>query len=178
MKIEEYAPVTMPTISASEMSRSVPAPSSRAPMNRIAATGSTATMVVLIDRTRVWFTARLTASPYVRRVLDMMCAVFSRTLSNTTTVSYSEKPRMVRKPITVAGVTSNPDSEYTPAVRTRSCASATRPATASCQARKYSVITIATRTRKITRPVTALRVMSAPQEAPTNDEVISEDVTP
>ena len=31
--------------------------------------------------------------------------------SNTTTVSYSEKPRMVRKAITVAGVTSQPNTE-------------------------------------------------------------------
>ena len=38
------------------------------------------------------------------------------TLSNTTTESYSEKPRMVRMPMTVAGVTSNPTIEYTPAV--------------------------------------------------------------
>ena len=32
--------------------------------------------------------------------------VFSRTLSNTTTVSYSEFPRMVSTAITVAGLTS------------------------------------------------------------------------
>jgi hypothetical protein len=37
--------------------------------------------------------------------------VFSSTLSKTTTVSYSEKPRMVRKPMTVDGVTSKPISE-------------------------------------------------------------------
>ena len=47
---------------ASEMSRSVPAPSTTAPMNRIAPTGSSATTEVLIDRTRVWFTARFTDS--------------------------------------------------------------------------------------------------------------------
>ncbi len=39
-----------------------------------------------------------------------MPRVFSRTLSNTTTVSYSEYPRMVSTPITVAGVTSKPIS--------------------------------------------------------------------
>jgi hypothetical protein len=47
-------------------------------------------------------------------------SVFSSTLSKTMTVSYSEKPRMVSSPITVAGVTSKPTSEYTPAVTTRS----------------------------------------------------------
>jgi hypothetical protein len=36
--------------------------------------------------------------------------VFSRTLSKTTTVSYREKPRMVRTPVTVAGDTSKPES--------------------------------------------------------------------
>jgi hypothetical protein len=41
-------------------------------------------------------------------------------LSNTITVSYNEKPRMVSRPMTVAGVTSKPTNEYTPAVTTRS----------------------------------------------------------
>jgi hypothetical protein len=36
---------------------------------------------------------------------------FSCTLSKTTTVSYSEYPRIVRKATTVAGVTSNRESE-------------------------------------------------------------------
>ena len=37
--------------------------------------------------------------------------VFSSTRSKTTMVSYSEYPRMVRKATTVAGVTSNLDTE-------------------------------------------------------------------
>ena len=37
--------------------------------------------------------------------------MFSSTLSKTTTVSYSEKPRMVSRPTTVDGVTSKPTSE-------------------------------------------------------------------
>jgi len=59
-------------------------------MNRIDPTGSRATTEVLMERTRVWLTARLAASEYVRRVWVVMWAVFSRTLSKTTTVSYSE----------------------------------------------------------------------------------------
>ncbi len=62
MKIEENVPAMIPMNRASEMSRSVPAPSSRAPMNRIPPTGSRATTEVLIERTRVWFTARLASS--------------------------------------------------------------------------------------------------------------------
>jgi len=37
--------------------------------------------------------------------------VFSWTRSNTTIVSYSEYPRMVRNATTVAGVTCSPDKE-------------------------------------------------------------------
>jgi hypothetical protein len=43
-------------------------------------------MEVLIDRTSVWLTARFAASPYVLW-LWLSTLVFSRTLSNTTTVS-------------------------------------------------------------------------------------------
>jgi hypothetical protein len=56
----------------------------------------------------------------VRRVVCSKPWVFSSTLSNTITVSYNEKPRMVSRPITVAGLTSKPTREYTPAVTTRS----------------------------------------------------------
>ena len=80
----------MPTKIASEMSRSVSAPSTNAPMNRIAATGRSATTVVLIERTSVWFTARFTDSPNVRVDSHPSPTVFSRILSKTTTVSYSE----------------------------------------------------------------------------------------
>ncbi|SKW65638.1 Uncharacterised protein [Mycobacteroides abscessus subsp. abscessus] len=50
--------------------------------------------------------------------------MFSSTLSNTITVSYKENPRIVSRPITVAGVTSKPTREYTPAVTSRSKTSA------------------------------------------------------
>jgi hypothetical protein len=45
---------------------------------------------VLMDRTRVWFTARFAAWLYVIRLPPARPRVFSRTLSKTTTVSYSE----------------------------------------------------------------------------------------
>jgi len=44
-------------------------------------------MAVLIERIRVWLTARFAASPYVRFGLRVMPLVFSRTLSKTTTTS-------------------------------------------------------------------------------------------
>ena len=86
-KTDENVPISMPTNSASAMSRSVPAPRMNAPTNRIAPTGSSATTEVLIDRTSVWLTARLAFSAYVNRDWSSVSAVFSRTLSNTTTVS-------------------------------------------------------------------------------------------
>jgi hypothetical protein len=51
----------MPTNSTSARSFSSPAPSTPAPMNRIAATGSSAMTEVLMDRTRVWLSAWLAA---------------------------------------------------------------------------------------------------------------------
>ena len=62
MKIEENVPTIMPMNSTRAMSRRVPAPSRNAPMNKIEPTGSTATTEVLIERTRVWFTARFAPS--------------------------------------------------------------------------------------------------------------------
>ena len=61
MKIEEYAPAAMPTNSASARSLSEPEPSATTPTYRIAPTGSSATIEVLIERTRVWLIARLAA---------------------------------------------------------------------------------------------------------------------
>ena len=58
----------------------------------------------------VWFTARFTDSPKVRPD-DSPARVFSRILSNTTVVSYSEYDSTVRKPMTAEGVTSKPTSE-------------------------------------------------------------------
>ena len=64
---------------------------------------------VLIDRTRVWLTRQVGGLGCRSASLPMVSPlVFSRTLSKTTTVSYSEYPRMVSRPITVAGVTSKP----------------------------------------------------------------------
>lgn len=65
MNTDEYAPTIRPMKSANEMSRRVPAPSRIEPMNKIEATGRIATTEVLIERTRVWFTARFTRSEKV-----------------------------------------------------------------------------------------------------------------
>ena len=80
----------IPTNKAKEMSLSVPAPRTTAPMKRIEATGSTPTTEVLIDLTRVWLIARFTRSAKVEVSLNSASYVFSRILSKTTTVSYSE----------------------------------------------------------------------------------------
>jgi hypothetical protein len=87
MKIDEYAPTAIPTNSARLRSSRVPGPSSVNPTTRIAAIGRSATTVVLMDRTRVWLTARFAAWVYVIRRVRNASAVFSRTLSKTTTVS-------------------------------------------------------------------------------------------
>ena len=87
------------------------APRNWAPMTRIDKMGSSATNDVLMERISVWFMDRLTMSLYVSRPVDAKPLVFSWTRSNTTMVSYSEYPRMVRNATTVAGVTCNPDNE-------------------------------------------------------------------
>ena len=77
----------MPMSSASEMSRSVPAPSTNAPMNRIDATGRTR------DDRRVDRAHQGLVHGEVDRLAEgapdsrPSSAVFSRILSNTTTVS-------------------------------------------------------------------------------------------
>ena len=83
----DRVPTMMPTNSASAMSRSVPAPSSPAPMNRIEPTGRMPTTEVVMDRTSVWFTARFTFSTKERSGSSSAPIVFSRILSKTTTVS-------------------------------------------------------------------------------------------
>ena len=89
MKIEEYVPIAIPTNSASARSFSVPgAEQGERRRTRIAATGSRATTEVLIDRTSVWLTARFAASRVgTSAAFATASLVFSRTLSNTTTVS-------------------------------------------------------------------------------------------
>ena len=62
MKIDEYAPDTMPTNSASARSFSGPSPKITAPVNSKAATGKTPITVVLMERTSTWLMARLAAS--------------------------------------------------------------------------------------------------------------------
>src|SRR3954447_15888691 len=125
----------MPTNSASARSFSAPEPNDTTPTYNSAPTGSSATIEVLIDRTRLWLMARFAASLYVWWVRERFL-VFSRTLSNTTTVSYSEKPRIVSTPVTVAGVTSKPDRAYTPTVITRSWMRATMAPTDIFHSRK------------------------------------------
>ena len=88
MKIEEYAPMRMPTNSTSERSSSTPGPRKTAPTASTAVIGSRPMTVVLIERTIVWLTARLAASAKVSRPFANASLVFSRTLSKTTTVSY------------------------------------------------------------------------------------------
>ena len=73
--------------SATDRSSSDPAPSRPAPMTSRPSTGSSAITEVLIDRTRVWLTARFAAWVNVILLPPVMPTVFSRTLSNTTTVS-------------------------------------------------------------------------------------------
>ncbi len=90
MKIEEYAPAARPTKSESEMSFSMPAPKTPPPMKSSPATGSSATTVVLMERTRVLLIDRLAISLYVKRVCLVMSFWPSLRLSNTTTVSYRE----------------------------------------------------------------------------------------
>ncbi len=62
MKIEEYAPAARPTNSDSEMSLSMPAPRKPPPMNSRPPTGSSATTVVLMERTSVLLIERLAMS--------------------------------------------------------------------------------------------------------------------
>ena len=83
-------PTRIPTNSDRDRSCRVPAPRMNAPMNKIAPTGRTPTIAVLIERTRVWFTAKLICSAKVVSRRSSTSSVFSRILSNTTTESYSE----------------------------------------------------------------------------------------
>ena len=73
-------------------------------------TGSTAASEVFNERIRTWFIDTLVMSAIdVREGPNF--SILSLTLSNTTIVSYNEKPKIVRKATTVAGVTSKPMSE-------------------------------------------------------------------
>ena len=78
---EEYAPEASPTNRISARSLIVPTPRMPAPTNSSPATGSSAISEVLIERIRVWFTARFAASAYVIREPASRSLVFSATLS-------------------------------------------------------------------------------------------------
>ena len=76
-----------PTSCTSARSIRVPTPSSHTAMTISAMIGSTEITLVLIERMKVWLTARLACSANVRRVVCSNPSVFSSTLSNTITVS-------------------------------------------------------------------------------------------
>ena len=92
--------------------------------------------------------------------------MLSLTLSNTTIVSYSEKPRMVRKATTVAGVTSNRNTEYTPTLINTSCIMAMIAASAMRHSSRQAMNSD-TRIKKMMRARTAFSVMLRPHVEPT-----------
>jgi hypothetical protein len=118
-------PTAIPTNRANARSCRVVAPSTCPPMNSNAPTGSSDVTEVLMDRHSTSFSDVLTSSAYVRRPGSPSPIELSLTRSKTTTVSYSEYPRMVNSAITVAGDTLNPTRAYTPIVIARSWARAT-----------------------------------------------------
>ena len=160
MKIDEYEPVSNPTSNASEKSRRVVAPRKPEPRTSSDSTGSTAAMLVLIERISTWFIDTLITSAYGTREPEKR-SVFSLTLSNTTMVSYSEKPRIVRKATTVAGVTSNWNTEYTPTLINTSCNMAMMAAAAIRHSSRQAM-NRATRIKKMTKARMAFSVMLRP----------------
>jgi hypothetical protein len=92
-------------------------------------------------------------------------------------VSYSEYPRIVRNAITVAGVTRNWNTEYTPTATITSLTMAVSAATAMRHSNRSEMNT-ATTTRKITRARAAFSVISAPQVELVNEKLMSSTVTP
>ena len=82
MKIEEYAPEAIPTISANAKSFSVSPPNSSS-----ASTGSRVQKLVASDRVSTSDIERLTICENAARGIR---GTFSRTRSNTMIVSYSE----------------------------------------------------------------------------------------
>src|SRR5215218_2474580 len=95
-----------PINNANPNSSSVVCPMIHAPTTSIDSTGITDENVVMIDRMSTWFIETLMTSSY-GGFSDRKRASFSRIRSNTTIVSYSEYPRIVRNAITVDGVTRN-----------------------------------------------------------------------
>ena len=100
------------------MSLRVPAPKRKAPTNRIAPPAPREDRGV--DRAHEHLVDReVHLLGVCAPALRARMARFSRTWSNTTTVSYNEYPMMVRRPITVAGETWHRHRVH-PAVTTRS----------------------------------------------------------
>src|SRR5690625_3558342 len=126
----------IPTKIDREMSLNVPAPSKPAPMNRIEPTGKIPTIDVVMERTSVWLTARLTSSSKVLVRSSSSRSVFSRILSKTTTVSYNEYERINKKPMIAGGVTSKPTAPYIPTVSITTYMSPTMAAADIFQVRK------------------------------------------
>ena len=106
MKIDEYAPESVPMISANAKSCSV-----SPPKNSSARTGSSVQNEVASERTMTSLIDRLTIWENAARG---MRGTFSRIRSNTMIVSYSEKPRMVSNAATVDVVTSRPTGRRRP----------------------------------------------------------------
>src|SRR5581483_2708071 len=131
------------------------------------ATGRMATRLVLSDRISTWFIERLTVSEYVIRPDAERPRVFSSIRSKTTIVSYSEYPRIVKKATTVAGVTSNRVSEYTPTVMRMSWITAMIAATAIFHSNRNEMYTVM-RMKKTISAVRALLVTALPHEGPTS----------
>src|SRR3954463_4466692 len=86
-KIDEYEPMNSPAASASAKSSSDLAPNTPVPTISNESTGISATNEVDSERISTWLSEVLTISPYVTRPVAVMRRWFSRTLSNTTTVS-------------------------------------------------------------------------------------------
>ena len=88
-------------------SRSAIAPKTPDPRTNNDNTGKTAANDVFSERMSTWFIETLVMSAIDVRDTPNF-SMLSLTLSNTTIVSYNEKPRIVKKATTVAGVTSKP----------------------------------------------------------------------
>ena len=103
--------------------------------------------------------------------------MLSFTLSNTTIVSYSENPRMVRNATTVAGVTSKRNTEYTPTLINTSCNMA-MIAERAIRHSNRQLMNSATSTRKMTSARIAFSVMLRPHDELTDVDDTSSTATP
>src|SRR5262249_23768071 len=127
--IDEYEPTARPTDSARANSSSAVAPMISEPTIRSDSTGSNATIVVDSERISTALSERFTISGYVDRPVASRLRSFSLILSYKTTLSYTEKPRIVRNAVTVAGLTTNCRIAYTPTLTMMSWMTATMAVT-------------------------------------------------